>query len=107
MSARAKYRNVKTTVDGITFASAAEARRYGQLKLLERAGHIRDLQMQVRYSIVWNGAKITTYVADFVYFDQKAGQEVREYVKGMLTPVYRIKAKLMAAQALPITEVRA
>ena len=42
-----KYRNEKTVVAGLTFDSKAEARRYGELQLLERAGRISDLRRQV------------------------------------------------------------
>ena len=46
-----KYRNVKTEVDGILFASKKEARRYSELKLLERAGEIAHLELQPRIKI--------------------------------------------------------
>ena len=46
MKRRAKYGNTKVKVDGITFDSKAEARRYGELKLLERAGEITSMELQ-------------------------------------------------------------
>lgn len=96
-----KFRNVKTTIDGITFDSKREAARYGVLKQLERAGEIQNLRLQVPYS--WeitytaNGnqwSKKETYVADFVY-ESKFGRMIVEDAKGFRTPVYRAKAKLM------------
>jgi hypothetical protein len=102
-----KYRNQPITIDGLRFDSQAEARRWQQLKLLERAGVILELQRQVTFPIAWNGIKICDYRADFVYREAATGEQVIEDVKGVLTPEYRIKAKLMAAQGLPVTEVRA
>ena len=49
-----KYRNIKTVVDGITFDSAKEARRYGELKLLEKSGRISGLEVQPAFRIVVN-----------------------------------------------------
>ena len=102
-----KYRNQPITIDGLRFDSQAEARRWQQLKLLERAGVILELQRQVTFPIAWNGIKICSYRADFVYRETATGEQVIEDVKGMLTPEYRIKAKLMAAQGLPIREAKA
>lgn len=90
-----KYRAVKTTIDGIKFDSKAEGRRYAELKLLERAGEIRQLELQPRYSIVINGRHICNYHADFRYFT--AEQSIVEDVKGVRTPVYRLKKKLVEA----------
>ena len=58
-------------------ASKAEAHRYRDLRLLERAGEIKDLKTQVRFPIVVNGTQVCAYVADFVYFED--GQEVIEW----------------------------
>ena len=94
---RSKYGAQKTTVDGIEFDSKAEARRYGELRLLERSGRIKNLERQVRYDLEVNGVKIGFYKADFRYWDQATSQQVVEDVKGMRTPVFAIKAKLMKA----------
>ncbi len=91
-----KYRNVKTTVDGITFDSAKEARRYGELKMLERSRLISGLQLQPSFDIVINDVKVCTYKADFGYVGQ-TGIAVIEDCKGFKTPVYRLKKKLMLA----------
>lgn len=90
-----KYRNRKTTVDGICFDSAAEASRYGQLKMLERAGTISGLTLQPQFVCVVGGEKICTYKADFAYFEDN--KRVVEDVKGVATPVYRLKKKLTEA----------
>lgn len=95
-----KYGAIKTEVDGLVFASKAEARRYGELRLLERAGKIAGLELQPRYRLVVNGVLIGTYVGDFRYEEDTAepfDPEVVEDVKGVKTPVYRLKKKLMKA----------
>lgn len=93
---RAKYRNKKTTIDGKTFDSKAEALRYVELKRLEMAKLISALRCQEPFSLVVNGALICKYIADFVYQDA-AGRRVVEDVKGVRTRDYVIKAKLMKA----------
>lgn len=104
-----KYRNVKTVVDGITFDSAKEARRYGELKLLERSGRISGLEVQPAFRIVVNDCLICTYKADFRYVTDTphaSGVVVTEDVKGMQTPVYRLKKKLMlAVHGISVVEV--
>lgn len=94
-----KYRNRKTVVDGITFDSAKEASRYQELKLLERAGKISDLRLQVSFElcpvVYLDGRKQRPmcYVADFVY--DEAGKTITEDAKGFKTKEYRDKRKLM------------
>lgn len=92
-----KYNAQRTTVDGITFASKKEAGRIGELKLLERAGHIRNLELQPKFPLVVNGVKVCTYIADAAYFEKNA--RVVEDVKSgpTKTPAYRIKRKLLLA----------
>ena len=90
-----KYRAVRTTVNGLPFASQKEARRYQALLLLECAGRINRLELQPRFPCRVNELLVCTYVADFRYFED--GQFVVEDVKGMKTDVYRIKAKLVKA----------
>ncbi len=91
-----KYRNRRTEVDGITFDSKKESERYSELKILERAGAIKNLTLQPRYPIIVNDIKICTYVADFTY-QTRLGETLVEDVKGMRTQVYIIKRKLMKA----------
>lgn len=93
-----KYGNKKIEVDGIVFDSKKEAKRYGELRLLLKAGKIGLLRRQVEYKLEVNGEKVASYVADYVYFDLSTGQEVVEDVKSTETRklrVYRLKKKLM------------
>jgi hypothetical protein len=112
----AKYNNKKVTIDGITFDSHKEARRYGYLSLLEKAGEITNLARQVEYELIpvqkqtieYTDKKGKTrhktivleravkYIADFVYTD-KQGQLVVEDVKSDITKTkeYILKRKLM------------
>lgn len=95
MKGRTKYGAHKTIVDSIVFASKKEAARYGELKLLAKAGKIRNLELQPKFPLVVNGTKVCTYIGDFSYFeDNKA---VTEDVKGMKTPTYRLKRRLLLA----------
>ena len=97
-----KYNSRKTTVDGITFDSKKEARRYLVLKQMEQDGEIKNLRLQVpvelipSFEILVDGKKRKrrpiTYVADFVYY--RDDEKVIEDVKGLRTPVYNIKKKL-------------
>ena len=111
---RAKYRNKKITVDGITFDSRREYNRYRELKLLERAGQIHDLELQVKFVLIPAQYKVVerygkkgqrlkdgkrciekecAYIADFVYYQH--GVKIVEDTKGMRTKEYIIKRKLM------------
>lgn len=94
-----KFGAVKTTVDGITFDSKREAARYRELKLAERVGLIKNLQRQVRFPLVVDGALITTWVADFVYDDRRGETWVPQHedCKGVRTREYKLKRKLVKA----------
>ena len=91
-----KYHNCKTIVDGIRFDSKKEAKRYLELKILEKAGVIKELKRQVPYILIDKSCygRAIKYVADFVYLEN--GQLVVEDVKGVRTPVYKLKKRLMA-----------
>jgi hypothetical protein len=104
---RRKYRNQPTVVDGHRFASELEARRYQELRLMERAGEIASLTLQPRFKLVVGESLICTYVADFRYLDLKQHVFVTEDAKGVLTPEFKLKAKLMkACLGIDITLVR-
>lgn len=112
-----KYYAKRTTVDGIEFHSKKEARRYQQLKLLEKAGTICDLKRQVKYELIpaqyIDGKcveRAVTYTSDFEYYVLKdlrqktvmadhrsktVGEHIVEDVKGVRTNEYVIKRKLM------------
>ena len=95
---QSKYRNKKTQVDMYVFDSAKEAQRYRELKLLERAGEINDLELQPKFllqeSFKKNGNtyRKIDYVADFKYIEN--GKTIVEDVKGLQTDVFKIKHKL-------------
>lgn len=109
-----KFRNLKCEVDGIKFDSLKEGRRYGQLRLLERGGEIRNLRLQTRHPLHVNGCFVAHYVADFDYEERvrpasvEAGQAVppdtwrpvTEDVKGgeaTQTDAFKLKAKIFEA----------
>ena len=108
---QSKYRNVKCEVDRITFDSKKEAKRYGELKLLEKAGAIRHLDYHKTFQITVNGIKICKYEADFYYMkvcENEINEWIIEDVKSSITkknPTYRLKNKLVAAiYGIKITE---
>ena len=108
---RSKYHSRKVTIDGITFDSQKEYRRFRELCLLEKAGRITDLQRQVKFVLIpaqyepdtigKRGGKKRgklierecSYMADFVYTEN--GSQVVEDTKGFKTTEYIIKRKLM------------
>ena len=103
-----KYNAKRTVLDGITFDSKAESERYAYLKLRERAGEIARLECQPEYKISVNGTHVCKYKADFRYFEIGAQKQIVEDVKGVITPVYRLKKKLVEAiYHVKIVEVRA
>lgn len=93
-----KYKNTKIVVDNIKFDSNLEATRYKELKLLERAGTITDLELQPRFllqdSFKKNGRTFRKieYVADFKYIEN--GKTIVEDVKGLQTDVFKLKHKI-------------
>lgn len=93
---RSKFNAKRTELDGIKFASQKEAKRYRDLRLAEKAGLVSNLKLQVPFVVKVSGIKICTYYADFVYNDEYGRQKVEDS-KGVLTPVYRLKKKLVEA----------
>ena len=102
-----KYGNKITVVDGITFMSAKESRRYSELRILERAKKIRDLEIQPVFPLIVNGQKVAKYIGDFSYYEGDV--RIIEDTKSPITrknPVYRLKNKLFRAlYGFEITEV--
>lgn len=116
-----KYHNKKYTYLGIKFDSLKECRRYSQLRLLEQAGKIKDLQLQKTYELIPAQYEETdevytkgihkgehkrvlleracNYVADFYYVDCETKQAVIEDVKGYKEggaySLFKVKRKLM------------
>lgn len=115
--ARSKYGNVKTGRAALHFDSKKEAARFDQLLLELRAGVIRDLRLQVEFTLqaaytTTEGERVRAirYLADFAYY-RRAG-EGWEYVvedvksKPTRTRAYMMKKKMMADRlGLTITEV--
>ena len=112
---RNKFGARKVTINGETFDSQKEYRRYQELRLLERAGAIHDLMRQVKFELIpaqyetyerlseKTGKRLADgkrclekavyYIADFVYWE--GDQMVVEDSKGYRTDDYIIKRKLM------------
>ena len=89
-----KYGNVPTTIDGERFDSKAEAKRWTQLQLLQRAGEITDLRRQVTYPLFgMGGTKVGTWRVDFAY-REKNGQAVVEEQKGPVARDFPLRLKL-------------
>ena len=103
-----KLNAVKTTLDGIEFASKDEAKRYAELKMLQAAGEISDLQMQVKYVLIPSQRddkgkvieKECSYIADFVYFDNWQNKTIVEDVKGYTNPASATYAKFVIKRKL-------
>lgn len=93
-----KYNAKKTVIDGITFDSKREAKRYAELKLRLQAGEITDLYLQPVYLLQESFDKddhhfrAIHYKADFEY--KENGKTIVEDSKGFKTDVYKIKRKL-------------
>lgn len=94
-----KYHNTRITVDGMKFDSKKEYNRYCQLRTLERAGIIKNLERQVEYILIDKfktpdgTQRKTSYIADFKYIEN--GEMIVEDVKGFKTDVYKLKKKMM------------
>ena len=95
-----KYHNKKIVIDNIKFDSKKEGNRYKQLKLLEKAGLIKDLELQPAFLLQPNFKKNgktnrkIEYIADFKYYDIEAKKWIVEDTKGFKTDVYKLKKKL-------------
>jgi hypothetical protein len=102
-----KYRAQPTIVQGIRFASKKEGKRYEELRHLEAVGAIRDLLLQPPFDLhVRGGEAVARYIADFAYVDVKTGARIVEDVKGVRTPMYRLKARWVKAEyGIDIVEV--
>lgn len=79
--------------------SGKESRRCEELMLLEKAGEIEKLVQQPIFPLHGiSGAKVCIYRADFAFVDARTNVTVVEDCKGMKTPIYRLKAKMMKAE---------
>lgn len=84
----------RTDVDGTVFASKAEFTYWKTLLNWQRSGEITDLKRQVPFELKVNGVVVTKYIADFVYLDRSENRHVVD-VKGVETPEFKLKRKLM------------
>lgn len=108
-----KYGNKPKVVDGVKCDSTGEGNRYAFLKMLEKAGEIKDLQYHKKFELI---PQITEdvvvhlktkdkivkkvvqraryYEADYTYTKVSTGEEVVEDFKGVVTPLFEFKAAL-------------
>lgn len=108
-----KYGNTQVVDAGIKFDSKAEHKRWQYLAMLEKAGEIRDLKLQVPFLLIPSQVRpsggierATNYIADFSYTTVD-GVYVVEDVKGAVTPEFRLKRKLMLfVHGVEVKEVR-
>lgn len=99
------------TVDGIVFDSKREANRYRELRLVERAGEITDLKLQVRIPLQCgehalcyvDSGRQAYYVADFVYLNAN-GDRVVEDTEGHKTDLYKLKKAVLATMGIELVE---
>ena len=109
-----KYKNKKTIVDDIQFDSKLEAKRYNELKLLEKSGKIKELKLQPSFELIpsfkKNGKTFrkAIYKADFSYIDTETGETIIEDTKGYVTELYKLKKKIFEYkfQNLTIREIK-
>jgi len=106
---RSKFNATPEVVDGIRFASKAEARRYTELRTLQRAGKISELELQPRFVLACGGktvmirsagfpnGRVSVYHADFRYKNE-SGARVVEEVKGFDQPISRLRRAVVETE---------
>lgn len=107
-----KYKAKPTVIDGHRFASKREAARYQELVLLQRAGEIRNLELQVPIMLEGRDGPLKTrtgrpmrLTVDFVYDDKRLGwATVYEDAKGMPTRDYEVRKSVAEAMGYTIKE---
>lgn len=107
-----KFNAVATTVDGIRFDSLKEARRWGELRILEKGGEIRNLRRQVRIDLEGKNGPLRTrtgrqmrLTVDFVYEDKRLNwAEVYEDSKGAITRDYEVRRAVAQAMGIEVIE---
>ena len=108
---RSKYGAKKVEYNGMVFDSKRECRRYKELQILQQIGAISELRTQVKFVLIPAQREADTvgkrggiikgnlierevsYIADFVYVENN--KTVVEDAKGMRTPEYILKRKMM------------
>lgn len=103
---------IRTRVGALTFDSRREARRYHELRLLERGREISDLHLQVEIHLEGKNGPIRTetgkvmiYRADFRYFDHRTMETIYEDAKGHPTDVFKMKRAILLAMGIKIVTV--
>lgn len=103
---------IRTRVGALTFDSRREARRYQELRLLERAREISDLALQVEIHlegkngpILTETGKVMIYRADFRYFDNQTKETIYEDAKGHATDVFKMKRAILLAMGIKVHTV--
>lgn len=95
-----KFNAKSIVVDGHKFPSIKEAQRYQELKLLKKAGKIKNLELQPEFEIIpkqkYRGKTLrkAKYTPDFKYYNVDDNEWVIEEVKGMPTVDYVLRKKL-------------
>lgn len=101
-----KFNAKKVRLDGYVFDSGLEARRYGELKILERVGDVTDLEVHPVFPIEINGIRICKVILDFSYTDKNSCR-VHEDAKGNDTALSRLKRRMVeAAYSIDVVIVR-
>lgn len=105
-----KYRAKPEVVDGIRFDSAAEARRYRELKLMERAKEIHSIEIKPVFPLTCGGRPVlirsdgypngrkAKYTADFAYICNRSDERVIEEVKGFDQADSRLRRAIVEAE---------
>ena len=99
---KSKFQSIECIVDGIKFQSRLEARRYTQLKEMEKDGIIHNLVLQPKFLLQEKFEDPYThkkyqpihYIGDFLYVADGC-QQVCEDAKGFATDTFRLKFKLV------------
>lgn len=112
---RHKFNAKPCEIGGVRFASRREGRRFLELQLLEKAGIIRDLELQPRFPLTvvreatGEVIDVGRFTGDFRYVDVATGKRIVEDVKSpatAATEAYRLRKRLVEAQHnIQITEV--
>lgn len=99
-----KYNSRRVSIDGYTFDSIRESQRYSELKLMEKAIEIINLEVhptiELQPVFTYRGKQIRAikYEADFKYFSYIDGVIIYEDLKGYETQMFKLKWKMLLYQ---------
>ena len=91
-----KYRAKKTVYNGVTYHSKFEAEYAQKLDWRVKAKDIDSWDRQVKIALNVNGVHICNYFIDFIIIHNNGNFELAE-IKGVETPVWKLKWKLFLA----------